>query len=270
VKLPEAKVEVVVEAEETPVVVEAEETPAVVEEAAVLEGEEAPVEETVAVVEEEETAPVTWTVYYWGNIMYRAAPLMLMLEDAGVQWEWQPPMNRPEDSSFAVPTLESSDGAVVGQAVSALAYAGKKLGYVIETENDEEWAVLLQAALDAADFISELSNPSENMFECNFPTCSPGVSRAEMWFNYLEGRVAGPYMMGEDIKFADFEVFTALTLWSKMHGEKADEVLAKYPKLTGLVEAVGSRPAVAAFCEDKVDSAPIDVKEKPFAWAPKL
>lgn len=224
-------------------------------------------DEEPAPVADEEPVEVSWTVYYWGNIMYRAAPLMLMLEDAGATWEWQPPMNRPEDSSFAVPTLTSSDGAVVGQAVAALAYAGKRLGYA--ADSDEDWAVLDQAALDAADFISELSNPAEDMFACNFPTCTPGVSRAEMWFNYLEGRVAGPYLMGDDVKFADFEVYTALTLWSKMHGQEADDMLANYPKLTGLVEAVGSRPNVAAFVEGKERLAPIGVEDKPYAWAPQ-
>jgi len=213
----------------------------------------------------EETEDI-YKLFYWPGFTGRAQPIILLLEDAGISYDYVADakardQSNTEDaySSHAFPQLEKGS-FVLSQTTAIMKYLGEVHGY--DGETPEEKAHVLQVALNAADVWSE-------GYEARVGSSRVGLTtdygktfwqskRGELWLQRLEKNVKateGDYMFGDKVTYADFCVFNAIHALRWCYGEHFEEEYNKCPVLKNFEKAIADRPNIKVRLEKNVPVA---------------
>jgi len=208
-----------------------------------------------------------YKLFYWGGFTGRAQPIILLLEDAGISYDYVDEKARDKSnnddaySSHAFPQLEKG-AFVLSQTTAIMKYLGQVHDY--DGENPEEKAHVLQVALNAADLWSEayesrmgssrigLTTDHGKTF---WQTTEEKPSRGNLWLQRLEANAkatTGQYFFGTKVTYADFCVFNVIHTLRWMYGKHFEEEYDKCPVLKDFEKAIGDRPNVKARLEKNV------------------
>lgn len=190
--------------------------------------------------------PKSITVYYWGphpgmNMYGRAIAIYLTLDQAGFEYDKQPPNEMPggsppNDICFAVPAVKI-DGRFVSQTPAILAVLGELFG--LGGKTPEEKGRVLHALEDMNDLFGEHGKFTDGNNE-----------RKRKWFTYLEKKLKGKQWWGgtSEPTVADFHGVFAFEWIVK---KKID--FSAYPNTTKWWEDIQAVPVVAKMKESCVD-----------------
>jgi glutathione S-transferase len=138
----------------------------------------------------------------------------------------------------AVPALQVADGVVLTQGPALLQYIGDNSN--IAAFKPAAGTIERARLQEALGFIGDLHKAFGGLFKPNLTDADRAgvVAEIERRMGQLEAMLPekGPYMLGEFTQ-ADAYAFTVVR-WSKGLID-----LAKYPRISALVDAVGARPA---------------------------
>ncbi|CEG82505.1 hypothetical protein RMATCC62417_16568 [Rhizopus microsporus] len=193
-------------------------------------------------------------LYYFSKVkdsltMGRGEPVRLLLEDAGVDYEyvrltadqWKEKKAELIKEGIPGPTMPyiTINGKHYGKTVPTMRFLAKKLGKYLGENDDEEQ--LLDAYADFAnDWTSRWattlfrgSDEDKKVYaETTFPQTLDTVEQ-------MLSKSSGPYLLGERITYADFLIFHQL---DDDNQAKVDS--QKYPQLAAFVEAIKSRSSL--------------------------
>jgi glutathione S-transferase len=191
-----------------------------------------------------------YTIVYWAGISGRALPLILMLEDAQLNYMIKNDVDafieahNASDGAvpvFACPILRTSDEQVWSQTTAIAVQLGAKLGF-------EGGASALQQALNLIDVWSEAYRARKS------PDKGDAFlkERAGRWLDVLEKSVAATssgadYVFGERVSYVDFVLVTIVEFLLFVFGERADELVATRKRIVSIVGNVKSRPNIKAW-----------------------
>merc|ERR1719456_702929 len=199
----------------------------------------------------------------FGSFTGRAEPAMMLLDHAGVKYEMkrydmnegQKPfavyLPKSQFPAMACPVLTDGDLSV-SQTPAIMAYLGKRLGY--EPEGAEKQANCLQMALNAADIWSEGygarsgEDVGKDFLENRLP----------IWLGVLEGSLAkskGPYLFGEKLTYADFEMLNTFNVLEYCYGEAAGKTYTA--GVRAWLAGMRQLPAVKAFFSTGAGREPV-------------
>ncbi|ORE11129.1 glutathione S-transferase [Rhizopus microsporus var. microsporus] len=193
-------------------------------------------------------------LYYFSKVkdsltMGRGEPVRLLLEDAGVDYEyvrltadqWKEKKAELIKEGIPGPTMPyiTINGKHYAKTVPAMRFLAKKLGKYLGENDDEEH--LLDAYADfAGDWTSRWattlfrgSDEDKKVYaETTFPQTLDTVEQ-------MLSKSSGPYLLGERITYADFLIFHQL---DDDNQAKVDS--QKHPHLAAFVEAIKNRPSL--------------------------
>jgi len=176
-----------------------------------------------------------YSLYYWTGctkFYHRAAPLVTILEHAGVSYEIKdhnetpPPEGFP---AFAAPMVVGPGGVVVGQTMAAAATLGKAFDMCPSEPSDE--ALALNIAMNSADLFSEFGTGD-----------SKPADRVDAWLKTYEtalSRAGNGFLVGESLSYADLASFPILDKIASTPGASSD-VATTFPKLAAWLEMMQS------------------------------
>jgi len=200
-----------------------------------------------------------YKLFYWQGFTARAEPILLLLEDAGVEYEYitedaKKKTNKTSSYiSHAFPVLEKG-GFTVSQTTAIMQYLGAVHGYNGRTPEEE--ANVLQVALNAADlwvegYYTRSGVASLGLTSDNGKTFWQG-KRGEVWLKLLEKNLQatdGDYFFGANPTYADFCVFNAINVIRFVYGEHFEQEYKHCAVLQNFENTMKNRPKVKAFFE---------------------
>jgi len=201
-------------------------------------------------------------VYYYENFTGRAEPIILMLKDANVDFEFIRGVAKNLDipdgpySHHAMPKLKiSSDGRdrVYSQTTSMLQYLGKKFGYA--GEDDERELAINQVALNAADIWTEVYAAKKGNSRIGV-TADGGATffekRAETWNGTMSKNLGDEdYFGGKNASYADFAVLNTYEVAEFMFGNETASQLYKSENLKNWISRMKARAAVKQYYDSE-------------------
>ncbi|KAG2234555.1 glutathione S-transferase [Thamnidium elegans] len=189
-----------------------------------------------------------FTVVQGSTTMGRGENIRLLLEDAGVDFEyirynaaqWQEEKQKLLDQNIRNPTMPfiTIDGKYYGKTAPLLRFLSHKLGKY-EGDNEDEFQLLDVYTDMANDWVGRwvktvFGNPSEETVKTYREETAPQTFKT--WDDILSD-TKGPFLLGEKISYADF------TLFHMLEDDTTIKVCAEtYPHLSAFVEAVNNRP----------------------------
>jgi NAD(P)-dependent dehydrogenase (short-subunit alcohol dehydrogenase family)/glutathione S-transferase len=203
-------------------------------------------------------APIDgYTIVYHASLMFRAAPIQLLLLDAGVPFQMQEPTWSPDRvvqgralPMFAPPVIIQGDFALA-QTPAILNYLGAAHGYGVDCADAKASATYLQTLLDIGDVTSELFDLAKD-HQKKAAFAAPG-GRLSNWLKHLGtvqaklGGGAGGFLCTADRPTAaDFFLLSAFDTFDFALG--AGATAAVTPEgLRELRARLEARPSYAAF-----------------------
>ncbi|KAG2220569.1 hypothetical protein INT45_008750 [Circinella minor] len=182
----------------------------------------------------------------------RSENVKLLLEDAGISYEylltkwsdWNRVRGEWVANGFltgSLPVLETKNGKKYFMTVPILSFLSKKLGQYYGKNIDEEHIV---------DVVADLTNDFYDSFVHNYwlrpdKRESHRKNEVPIHINRLERFYAantGPYLLGSEISFADFQVYHVIC---------DEEVVELPPHLTNFVKTFKKRPNIKKYLEKK-------------------
>ncbi|KAI8092647.1 class gamma glutathione S-transferase [Halteromyces radiatus] len=199
------------------------------------------------------SSPVTLHYFYIEGMPSTVAlgeNLNLLLKDSGVEYtylrhkgdEWVS-IKQDISKKVAHPTMPfiELDGKVYNKTVPTMRYFSKKLGKYLPANDDDQYTLEV-----AADVVRDHHSTMSPLFRCE---------DEEKWKEHFEKDTTkylnayesiyqqneGPYILGEEITYADFLVYHIL------QDDRALKHVQGYPHLAKFVEAFSQRPNLAAY-----------------------
>ncbi len=149
-----------------------------------------------------------------------------------------------------MPTLRVNDKATYAQSLALARYAAKLSGL---------YPADPLAALEADSVVDAIAELFNAFVDAAFKTSDEAVraTKFETMSNELyprllaqiEARVAGPYVVGADISFADVRLFDFVT--NTLSHPAITVSVADFPKLQAIVDSVASLPQIQAYLAQK-------------------
>lgn len=212
-------------------------------------------------------------LYYWPGIQGRGELVRLTLEDSGVSYVDVARLPEADgggvpailkilgDTSgiahLAVPVLEA-DGVVLSHTANILAFLGRRVGLVPESEADRHRALQLQ--LTVQDLFTEVHDThhptaSSLTYEEQRDAALPRAKafreqRMPKYLGTFERALTargGPYLFGEQATYVDLSLFQVVRGLEYAFPRAAARVLATTPALAALADVVAARPRIAAY-----------------------
>ncbi|KAI7860531.1 class gamma glutathione S-transferase [Circinella umbellata] len=191
-------------------------------------------------------------VYFNLGTLGRAESIRLLLEDAGIEYQYES-IERSTWPSFkekliseghpagCVPYIVLDEKMYFG-STPIIRFLCKKLGQYKGSNDDEEQ--FIDACADFADdfwnsYFKILWNPTDEALKEEYEK-NDGIkhlSRMERYYGVNEG----PYVLGTEISYVDFMVYHTLD------DQKRTQNLKNYPNLAKFIETFSARPNIAKY-----------------------
>jgi len=177
-------------------------------------------------------------VVYYEAFSGRALPLLRMLAEAKVAYEWTMvnellSCKGSETTNFAPPVVV--DGAnTISQTAACCMYVGKKCGFDKVGKHKVDDCVAVQYMLDVVDLSTELLKKKGSMVELK--EFFEG-DRFKAWMGNIERSIQGPFYFGADRSYVDFFLAAQLEILdAQVLNALAEKVqpLDVYPKITAV------------------------------------
>jgi len=223
-------------------------------------------------------AAAGYDLHYYKGFTGRAQPIILLLEDAEVSYNYVEKDIFDAEGNFikskdyhnktdpycshAFPQFEKGS-FVLSQTTAIMQFLGEVHNY--DGETPEEKAHVLQVALNAADvwteaYESRVGNAKIGLETDNGKTFWKSTegkpSRGSLWLQRLEANVKGTegdFLFGRTkVTYADFCVFNVMLAVREMYGAHFEEEYDKCPDLKRFEDAMKARPAVRAHLEKNI------------------
>jgi len=195
------------------------------------------------------------TFYYWDGFTGRGEPILLLLQHAGVAYNYSHAVETvlaKHPKLLACPLLVDGD-TVYSQTIAILNYLAKKFHLM---PADETRA--LQMSLNMGDLWSESYDARKG--------ADGGAAflkdRLGKWLDVLEHNVQGKYFFGDHLSYVDFHVLTVIHVLDFMYGNVALDPIASRPKLAAWLKVTKALPSVQEFYKKKLPILYDTVKAK--------
>lgn len=203
----------------------------------------------------ESASKAKYELHYFNGFTGRAEPIMMLLADAGVEYDYVATGIGHIDkenkfSNWARPTLKEGD-FLLGQTSAILQYLGRKHGYDMEDAMDQ--AHVNQVCNNAADMWTDSYLAKMGNSNCG-STSDGGLefmkTRLDKHLDMVERNLSGsgPYFF-DRVTYADFALLNVLRAMRFMY-EGFDEKVASYKSIVQFEEAMCKRPNMAKFLEN--------------------
>ncbi|ELR19767.1 glutathione transferase family protein [Acanthamoeba castellanii str. Neff] len=207
------------------------------------------------------TTTVTKPTLTYFNLFGRAEVPRLLLEDAGVDYDFVPVTNWPELKSQLTasgklafgqtPLYEEPDGLTLVQSAAIARHLARKYGY--NGSNAHEEALIDQAKEGVTDVYTAIAKvifgtPADQQAEAKAKlvkeTMPPQLAHFE---KLLQRNGSNGYLVGSKLSYADLSLWVALQLvFARVEGSK-DSLLGPFPAVQKLVDVVAQRERVKAY-----------------------
>eukprot|EP00930_Biecheleria_cincta_P064197 TRINITY_DN49755_c0_g1_i1.p1 TRINITY_DN49755_c0_g1~~TRINITY_DN49755_c0_g1_i1.p1 ORF type:complete len:219 (-),score=42.18 TRINITY_DN49755_c0_g1_i1:194-802(-) len=179
-------------------------------------------------------------VYYHGackSFWGRCLPIGMLLETAGVMYEFKLPEEQPEGAGFAVPMMTFPDGTTIAQSPAIMLALGEAFG--LAPNAARERVKHNQLILDASDLAADRAKPQE---------------RLDKWFSYFEKVLvaSGSGYLMQTVTAADFQLF--LPIYNLKREDKLSAT--QFPYLTAWHFKISQLPAAKKFLDSGVPVMP--------------
>ena len=174
----------------------------------------------------------------------------LALHIAGVDWvddrfsgDW--PARKTTTPFGGLPTLEVPGQGIIAQSNAILAYIGRQYG-LLPTDSWE--AARHEALMNAVeDLRAEVATTGKkDDIEKKKAREAFASGYFQRWVTNVSKQIQGPFVSGDTISVADLKLFVALRAYTKgVYDHIPRDILAPYPKVSTLIDAVAAHPRVA-------------------------
>lgn len=209
-------------------------------------------------------------VYYYPNFTGRAEPIILMLNDAGVEYEFIRDKTGLPDGPYshhAMPKLKitTDDGEhVYAQTTSILQFLARKIGY--DGKDAERQLTFNQVASNAADIWSEVYTAKKGNSMIGVTTDGGDtffIDRAGTWTKTLSKNLGdNEYFGGKSVCYADFAVLNVYEVVKFTFGDERAASMFSTDNLKQWIETMKARPAITAYYSS--DPEPVLYDSGPF------
>ena len=145
----------------------------------------------------------------------RAAAALMMLEQAGAEFEIKLPDAVPAPTGFAPPMMSFPDGSYIAQTSAICIALGQDLG--LAPKDPAAARKAMQITCDAADVISDMSK---------------GEERLAKWLSHLETNLSAACFCGDNVTYADFAVYQSVLCLDIKSTVDLPKMLEAAPKLS--------------------------------------
>ena len=190
---------------------------------------------------EKDEAP--FTIYYHGackEFTGRAAPIMMILDHAGIKYDIKDVSDAPDNCGFAVPFISFEDGQNLSQTIAITTDLGEKYGLIGKT--GKEKTECLQAQLDLNDAFCE----------CIAGKFKENPERLLKWKGVIESRLKDPFFGGKEVSAADYFAVMVFTFINHHFGENYDD----FPKIAKWLTSIDEVPVVKKQKESGIEIIP--------------
>ena len=182
----------------------------------------------------------------------RGEDCRLALHIAGVDWEddrvrgdWAD--RKPNTPFGSLPTLEVPGRGTLSQSNAILTYIGRAYGLLPDDpfEAARHEAILCAVEEMRAEAQTTLKDDEDEKKAAREAYAAGYLAR---WLPNVEAQIEGPLISGNELSVADLKLFIALGSYRKgVYDYISTDVLAPYPKINALLDAVAADARVAVW-----------------------